>query len=292
MIQLHFIAGLPRSGSTVLAALLRQNPAIHASISSPVASLYQRLLRGMAADSDYADALTDKRRGAIFGGLFSGYYLDIGRAVVFDTNRYWCSQVAALNSLVPQAKIVCCVRDPVLIIESFERLHQAHPLLTSKIYAPEDAVTLQTRVNALTADKGPIGFAYNALTEAFYGPFSEKLVLVDYSTLARKPGLTLLEIAAALDLPPHDYDPFNLSQIPEAEAFDLRMGAPGLHTIRTKMGLIPDRTRLPPEVVTRYSGRQFWVTHPAGSRAKLIMDTDKTALYDYTKQHTAETPIL
>ncbi|MGA8585530.1 MAG: sulfotransferase [Roseiarcus sp.] len=33
--RLHFISGLPRSGSTLLAALLRQNPRISAGMSSP-----------------------------------------------------------------------------------------------------------------------------------------------------------------------------------------------------------------------------------------------------------------
>ncbi|MFB8797203.1 MAG: sulfotransferase [Microcoleus sp.] len=32
----HFISGLPRSGSTLLAALLRQNPRFHAAMTSPV----------------------------------------------------------------------------------------------------------------------------------------------------------------------------------------------------------------------------------------------------------------
>ena len=33
---IHLISGLPRSGSTLLAALLRQNPAVHAGVTSPV----------------------------------------------------------------------------------------------------------------------------------------------------------------------------------------------------------------------------------------------------------------
>ena len=37
---LHFISGLPRSGSTLLAAILRQNPRFHAAMSSPVGSLF------------------------------------------------------------------------------------------------------------------------------------------------------------------------------------------------------------------------------------------------------------
>ncbi|MEG3936419.1 MULTISPECIES: sulfotransferase [unclassified Microcoleus] len=32
----HFISGLPRSGSTLLAALLRQNPRFHGAMTSPL----------------------------------------------------------------------------------------------------------------------------------------------------------------------------------------------------------------------------------------------------------------
>ena len=33
---IHFISGLPRSGSTLLAGILRQNPRFHAGMTSPV----------------------------------------------------------------------------------------------------------------------------------------------------------------------------------------------------------------------------------------------------------------
>lgn len=36
MKHLHFISGLPRAGTTLLASILRQNPAVHASIMSPI----------------------------------------------------------------------------------------------------------------------------------------------------------------------------------------------------------------------------------------------------------------
>jgi len=35
-VKAHFISGLPRSGSTLLAALLRQNPRFHAAMTIPV----------------------------------------------------------------------------------------------------------------------------------------------------------------------------------------------------------------------------------------------------------------
>ncbi|MBD9680249.1 sulfotransferase, partial [Pseudomonas sp. PDM18] len=36
MQNFHFISGLPRSGSTLLSAILLQNPRFHAGMSSPV----------------------------------------------------------------------------------------------------------------------------------------------------------------------------------------------------------------------------------------------------------------
>jgi Sulfotransferase family len=40
MASMHFISGLPRSGSTLLAALLRQNPRFEAGMSGPLAGLF------------------------------------------------------------------------------------------------------------------------------------------------------------------------------------------------------------------------------------------------------------
>lgn len=42
--RFHFISGLPRSGSTLLAGILRQNPRFHAAMNSLVKAL---LLRGI-----------------------------------------------------------------------------------------------------------------------------------------------------------------------------------------------------------------------------------------------------
>ncbi len=45
---IHFISGMPRSDTTLLAAILRQNPALHAGLSSPVGILCQKLIAAMA----------------------------------------------------------------------------------------------------------------------------------------------------------------------------------------------------------------------------------------------------
>lgn len=53
----HFISGLPRSGSTLLSALLLQNPRFHAGISSPVGPLFDNIRHMFAAGSEFGPVL-------------------------------------------------------------------------------------------------------------------------------------------------------------------------------------------------------------------------------------------
>ncbi|MFS4516638.1 sulfotransferase, partial [Delftia tsuruhatensis] len=61
---LHFISGLPRSGSTLLAGILRQNPRFHAAMSSPVAGLVNGALEQMGAGSESHAFFDEARRKA------------------------------------------------------------------------------------------------------------------------------------------------------------------------------------------------------------------------------------
>ena len=58
---IHFISGLPRSGSTLLAAILRQNPRFHAGMTSPVGAMYQALEQSMSRRSDTAVFIGQQR---------------------------------------------------------------------------------------------------------------------------------------------------------------------------------------------------------------------------------------
>ena len=64
MATIHFISGLPRSGSTLLAALLRQNPRFEAGMSGPLAGLFGALLSEMSARNEYSIFIDDAKRSA------------------------------------------------------------------------------------------------------------------------------------------------------------------------------------------------------------------------------------
>jgi hypothetical protein len=52
--KIHFIAGLPRAGSTLRFAILRQNPRFHAGMTGPVGSLVDGMLRNMSMSNQTA----------------------------------------------------------------------------------------------------------------------------------------------------------------------------------------------------------------------------------------------
>lgn len=87
--RFHFISGLPRSGSTMLSALLRQNPRFHASMTSGLGALINGTMQIMSPGSEVALTLQDGQREDILKSLFSSYYKFLGdkHEVIFDTNR-------------------------------------------------------------------------------------------------------------------------------------------------------------------------------------------------------------
>jgi sulfotransferase len=116
MKELFFISGLPRSGSTLLSAILRQNPEMYADISSPVQGLVTSAIQ-VVTGSETNHLIHEDKRKTILRGLFESYYADVDRPLVFDTSRGWTSKTNLLKDLFPQTKIICCVRDLFWILD-------------------------------------------------------------------------------------------------------------------------------------------------------------------------------
>ena len=261
---IHFISGLPRSGSTLLGALLKQNPKIHAGMSSPVGTLIGRVQGGMGPRSEFSTLVTETQRRNILTSIFEGYYKETQREkVIVDTNRLWCSKLPLVATLFPDAKVIVCVRDLVWIMDSFERVLRKNALGQSKMFQPKDALTAHTRVSSLASPAGTVGFAWNATQEAFYGEFGEKLIVVDYEALTREPKSTMGAIYTKLGLPAFEHD-FENVVYGDGEKFDANLGVPGLHDVERQVRFSDRSTILPPELVERFSGRNFW-RRPGGN---------------------------
>ncbi|HUN43173.1 MAG TPA: sulfotransferase [Acetobacteraceae bacterium] len=254
---IHFISGLPRSGSTLLAAILRQNPHFHAGMSSPVGSLFNALLRQMSQDNETAVFIDDEQRKAVLTAVFDAYYFrEHPRKVVFDTNRLWCSKLPALADLFPKAKVICCVRHVPWILDSIERLIRRNKFEPSKIFSFEPGGTVYSRVEGLGSGSGMVGFAWNALREAFFGDEADRIMLLTYETLTSDPQRALSAVYAFIGevLFAHDFK--NVAY--DATEFDARLGTPGLHSVGRIVRANERRTILPPDLFRRVEQDSFW----------------------------------
>lgn len=254
---IHFISGLPRSGSTLLAAILRQNPRFHAGMTSPVGAMYMALEKSMSRRNEAAVFIDLQQRRDVLAGLFSNYYRQIqATSVVFDTNRMWCAKLPAITELFPRARVICCVRDVSWIMDSIERLVRRNAFEPSGMFGYESGGTVFSRIMAVASSDGLVGYALDALKDGFFGEQAGSMILVEYDALCTDPGRTLRAIYDFIGEPWFEHDFNNVEY--DADEFDLSLGAPGLHTIRRKVELIPRQTVLPPELFHRYDDDMFW----------------------------------
>lgn len=269
---IHFISGLPRSGSTLLSAILRQNPKIHAGMTSPVGPVFNAALTAMGAENEFSVFFKEEQKRDILLGIFDGFYAHVDApGVVFDTNRMWASRVAAVRKLFPESKMICCVRNPAWVMDSVERLIRRNAFDVSRIFNnAQERSTVYTRADALLNPHRMIGFAWSALKEAYYSENSDMLLLVDYDLLASRPAEVLPLIYGFIGEEPFDHDFDNVEY--EAEDFDTQLLAKGLHTVRGKVELKPRQTILPPDLFKRCQDLIFW--HDArGTKAFRIVVT-------------------
>ncbi|WP_245424221.1 sulfotransferase family protein [Methylovirgula sp. 4M-Z18] len=265
--RFHFISGLPRSGSTLLSAILSQNPRFQASMSSPLGSMFDTMLGELSDHNEYSVFITNDQRRRILKGLFDGYYgPEFGAGVIFDTNRVWCTRLEALRQLFPHSKIIACVRHVSWVIDSIERLVRRNIFQPSGIFNYKPGGTVYSRAEGLAKGDGLVGFAHNAVKQAFYSDDPSNLMLLRFETLTNEPARAIAAVYNFIGEPAYSHD-FNNVQY-EADAFDRRLGTPGLHTVRPKVEPVARSSVLPPDLFHRYENEAFWL-EPALNSGKV-----------------------
>lgn len=290
--NLHFISGLPRSGSTLLGALLNQNPTFRASISSPLSQVYADVHAALGVKNEGVDLINENQRHAILRSIFVNYYMqscdkypgktelwkiDVCKCpyhdgILFDTSRAWSARHLELFTLFPDAKMICLVRPINEVLNSFEKLYRKNPLMSDRIWGSGTNST--ARANKMLEPGGVVQFPYQNTKDAFFSGDKDKILFVRYSTLAANPEVVLQAIYQFIGVP-FDWDAHpegrQLRQIPDREKFDNRLGVPTLHRVDT-VGVKRDEYEvlLPPELWQHHMQSAFW-NEPTINRKGMIV---------------------
>ncbi|MDV7340347.1 sulfotransferase [Terasakiella sp. A23] len=267
--KMHFISGLPRSGSTLLSALLKQNPRFYASMSSGLASLLNSNLQLMSGGVELPWLIDEEKRPGILRAISDAFYETETQEVIFDTNRIWTARLPLVDEMYPQAKVIACVRDVSWVMDSLERVYRKNPFEVSKLYGGEGVrATVYSRVEYLGQQNNLVGMAWAGLKEAFYGDQADKMLVVDYNLLAQAPEKVLRLVYQFIDEPWYDGHDYENVQF-KAESFDKSLGVTGLHDVAPKVEFKPRRSILPPDLFEKFQGMDFW-SDVTGSGAFVI----------------------
>lgn len=254
--QFYFISGLPRSGSTLLSSILNQNPNFHTSITSPLLNLIRSSLEIMNKGDGLRTLHDNDVIKSVLTGLFESYYCKSKSNIIFDTNRIWTNILYLLKELYPNTKIICCVRDILWIMDSFEQLRNKNPYSISTIFPNEVDLNVYTRCNALMQENGLIGSAYQALKTGMSSQFSDSIFLVEYEQLCKNPSGMLRAIYNFIEQPYFDHDFSNVEKT--YNEYDTEVGLKNLHFVRKSVRFVSRKTCIPPDLWDRYSNMEFW----------------------------------
>lgn len=203
------IAGLPRSGSTLLCNLLAQRPDVHVSSTSALPAVVSQvstlLTNSPEVTSDLLNVPGARERNIVAMRAFiEAWYPDTDDKLVIDKSRGWGYAFLLLQRLFPDVRIIATIRDPREVFASVERAHRA-----SAEFGPHNPLTETARqmLSPQGLIGGPITWTEDLVRRR---PCTESgeaaLMVLSYDSLGAAPEMMMRNVDHHLGLEPFDYD--------------------------------------------------------------------------------------
>ena len=265
MKKLHLIAGLPRSGSTLLCNLLNMNKKFHATPTSYTIDMLRNMRSTFshnvtAKTHNRLEELESMRMG--MKGFLEGFYHD--KDVVFDKCRGWTANIQLLDKILGHndTKIIWTYRDPVEVVSSVEKRYQDTLLLEN---ADEGAGgnfgTLDARINNFINDGGIVASPVWLLDDAFKQGYGDRILIVRYWDLTNNPQKTLERIHDFLGEDSYQYDANDFKDLKQSsEEFDGLYNYKFMHKIKEgEVTYKKHDVNLPQDIIEKINLRFAWV---------------------------------
>lgn len=262
----HFLSGLPRSGSTLLAGILSQNKNVHVSGTSGISGILVNIKNcwNDIAEFSALGSLCEIRKISTMRSVLDGFYSDIQEPIIIDKSRQWPGSFELLETILEcKPKIIVTVRDVRDVLASFERLWREQKknnlVIEQEKANPIDYLTIDGRCKVLMSKTGIVGSAAAVICDAVVRGWKRQMLFVDYDALCIDPKNVLESVGEFLDLEHHDYNFSNVSQSTFEDDSFYKWGE--LHKVRPVVA--PQESQwqkyLPTHVAMQYSqDAKFW----------------------------------
>jgi sulfotransferase len=239
----HFMAGLPRSGSTVLSAILNQNPQIY---SSPPTQLVEMLFTLQTKIPNYESYKANLLREGYHRTLQSvtdNFYSIIDKPVVIDMGRTWGTPYNwnYLSPYVnPTGKVILTLRPILEVLASFVRVIKDNeskgvrtPYFDENLFVSHYRPATDAIVDSLMLPNSSIDQAIFSIANLLRN-HKDRVLIVWYDDLVETPEETLNSIYEFLELDRFKHD---FSNIVSVERYDDLAGyqLKGLHDVKSKL---------------------------------------------------------
>lgn len=235
MKTIHFISGLPRSGSTLIANILKQNPNIHGESVSSLSSIFGSINASWGSIESNQEYPNYQAKRGVLSSILQGYYSHINKEIIFDKDRGWIPLLPIVEDILQrQIKIIVCVRNPAEILSSFERLRKENPMFFTRADASlRESSSIASRAYYYAGPDGPMGMAHRHIKDAIIMGYLDRFLFVDYGRYCSSPRAQTKRIYDFFELPYFDHDFQNLKQV---EVYnDNAVGLPNLHKIKPEV---------------------------------------------------------
>jgi len=257
---LHFIAGLPRSGSTLLTNILKQNPKVHGESVSSLSSIFGSINASWSSMEQNQEYNNVNAKVGVLKSVLQGYYSHIDRPFVIDKDRGWIPLLPQVEAVLDRKiKVIVCVRNPAEILTSFEKLRKENPLFFTKADSHlREGSNIASRAYFYAGPEGPMGLSHRNIKDAVTMGYLDRFLFIDYNRFCNSPKSQTKRIYEFLELPKFEHD---FEKIVQTEVYnDLANGLPNLHKIKPSL----DRTTvncveyLGLDLYEQYNREIFW----------------------------------
>jgi sulfotransferase len=260
--QYYYLVGLPRSGNTLLASILNQNPEVSVTANSIFPSILWALHKEKENNLLFLNFPDHESYDNMLKGLIDSYYKNWPSSVIID-RAAWGSKnnVMLIEKYCPnKPKFVVLVRPILEVLASFIKWSTENP--HNFLNTETNNGTIEEKCDFLMRPDLQIIQEYASIHNLYSNQDKYEVLFIDYTDLVKNAPNEIQKIYTFLDLPQFehkftDIDQFEVNKV----KYDDSVVGNSLHTIKTKA---IEKTKydvidyLPKSVIEKYSGLDFW----------------------------------